>query len=272
MTPLTEITTTQAAALEFVHAFPEYCKEVAIAVLPIAAMFLLLQLITRRYKKRQVLKITGGIIYTYLGLVIFLTGVNIGFMPTGQYLGASIGESSRSFLLIPIGMLMGYFIVKAEPAVHVLTKQVEEVSNGSITSRSMRYGLSIGVALSVGIAMLRILTGISIMWFLVPGYFLSIFLSFFVPKIYTGIAFDSGGVASGPMTATFLLPFAMGACNAVGGNILTDAFGIVAMVAMTPLITIQTLGLVSELKKKALAKYYENQFEQIEDVVLYFDE
>ena len=136
----------------------------------------------------------------------------------------------------------------------------------------MRYGLSIGVSLSVGIAMLRILTGISIMWFLVPGYFLSLFLSFFVPKIYTGIAFDSGGVASGPMTATFLLPFAMGACNAVGGNILTDAFGIVAMVAMTPLITIQTLGLISELKKKALAKYYENQFEQIEDVVLYFDE
>ena len=136
----------------------------------------------------------------------------------------------------------------------------------------MRNGLSIGVALSVGIAMLRILTGISIMWFLIPGYFLSILLSFFVPKIYTGIAFDSGGVASGPMTATFLLPFAMGACNAVGGNILTDAFGIVAMVAMTPLITIQTLGLVSELKKKALAKYYENQFEQIEDVVLYFDE
>lgn len=272
MTPLTEISTTKAAALEFVHAFPEYCKEVAIAVLPIAAMFLLLQLITRRYKKRQVLKITGGIIYTYLGLVIFLTGVNIGFMPTGQYLGASIGASSHSFLLIPIGMLMGYFIVKAEPAVHVLTKQVEEVSNGSITSRSMRYGLSIGVSLSVGIAMLRILTGISIMWFLVPGYFLSLFLSFFVPKIYTGIAFDSGGVASGPMTATFLLPFAMGACNAVGGNILTDAFGIVAMVAMTPLITIQTLGLISELKKKALAKYYENQFEQIEDVVLYFDE
>lgn len=153
-----------------------------------------------------------------------------------------------------------------------MTKQVEEVSNGSITSRSMRNGLSIGVALSVGIAMLRILTGISIMWFLIPGYFLSILLSFFVPKIYTGIAFDSGGVASGPMTATFLLPFAMGACNAVGGNILTDAFGIVAMVAMTPLITIQTLGLVSELKKKALAKYYENQFEQIEDVVLYFDE
>ena len=272
MTPLAEITTTKAAALEFVHAFPEYCKEVAIAVLPIAAMFLLLQLITIRYKKRQVLKISGGIIYTYLGLVIFLTGVNIGFMPTGQYLGASIGEGSRSFLLIPIGMLMGFFIVKAEPAVHGLTKQVEEVSNGSITSRSMRNGLSIGVALSVGIAMLRILTGISIMWFLIPGYFLSILLSFFVPKIYTGIAFDSGGVASGPMTATFLLPFAMGACNAVGGNILTDAFGIVAMVAMTPLITIQTLGLVSELKKKALAKYYENQFEQIEDVVLYFDE
>ena len=272
MTPIAEITTTKLAALEFAHAFPEYFKEVAVAVLPIAAMFVLLQLVTRRYKKRQVLKIAGGLIYTYIGLVVFLTGVNIGFMPTGQFLGASIGESSQSFLLIPIGMLMGYFIVAAEPAVHVLNKQVEEVSNGSITARSMRIGLSVGVAVSVGIAMLRILTGISILWFLIPGYFLSLFLSFYVPKIYTGIAFDSGGVASGPMTATFLLPFAMGACNAVGGDILTDAFGIVAMVAMTPLITIQTLGLASELKKRALAKYYEDQFEQMEDTVLYFDE
>jgi len=271
MTAIKEIATTKDAALEFANAFPVYFEEIAIAVLPIAAMFFLLQLVTRRYKKRQMLKITGGIIYTYVGLVIFLTGVNVGFMPTGQLLGASIGASEQSFLLIPIGMLMGYFIVAAEPAVHVLNKQVEEVSNGSITARSMRLGLSVGVAASVGIAMLRILTGISVLWFLVPGYFISLLLSFCVPKIYTGIAFDSGGVASGPMTATFLLPFAMGACDAVGGNILTDAFGVVAMVAMTPLITIQILGLSSELRKRALAKYYKDQFENLEDVVVYFD-
>lgn len=168
-------------------------------------------------------------------------------------------------------MLMGYFIVAAEPAVHVLTKQVEEVSNGSITAGAMKAGLSIGVSLSVGISILRILTEIPILCFLVPGYAISLILTFFVPKIYTGVAFDSGGVASGPMTATFLLPFAMGACQAVGGNLLTDAFGVVAMVAMTPLITIQSLGLASELKKRARNKYLQTQFEQIENIVLYFD-
>lgn len=271
MTEIKDITTTRAAALEFAEAFPSYFKEVAVAVLPIAAMFLLLQLVTRRYKRRQMIKIAGGLIYTYIGLVIFLTGVNVGFMPAGQLLGATIGASDQSFLLIPIGMLMGYFIVAAEPAVHVLNKQVEEVSNGSITAHSMRVGLSVGVAASVGIAMLRILTGVSILWFLIPGYLISLLLSFYVPKMYTGIAFDSGGVASGPMTATFLLPFAMGACDAVGGNILTDAFGIVAMVAMTPLITIQILGLSSELRKRARTKYYEHQFENLEDVVVYFE-
>lgn len=271
MTPIAEIATTSEAAGEFISALPVYFKEVAVAVAPITAMFLLFQLYTKRFKKRQVIKIAGGLVYTYIGLVLFLTGVNVGFMPAGQLIGATIGSGSRKYLLIPIGMLMGYFIVAAEPAVHVLNKQVEEVSNGSITAGTMQTGLSIGVAISLGIAMLRILTGISIMWFLVPGYLISLLLTFFVPTIYTGIAFDSGGVASGPMTATFLLPFAMGACEAVGGNILTDAFGIVAMVAMTPLITIQTLGLVSELKKRAIAKYLQNQFDQIEDIVLYFD-
>lgn len=271
MTQVAEIATTSDAAKEFFHALPSYFEEVAIAVLPIVLMFVLFQIYSRRFKKRQIIKIIGGFIYTYLGLVLFLTGVNVGFMPAGQFIGASIGSSAQKFLLIPIGMLMGYFIVAAEPAVHVLNKQVEEVSNGSISASSMKIGLSIGVAVSLGIAMLRILTGIPVMYFLVPGYFISLLLSFFVPKIYTGIAFDSGGVASGPMTATFLLPFAKGACEAVGGNILTDAFGIVAMVAMTPLITIQILGLSSELRKRALSKYLKNQFDQIEDVVIYFD-
>ncbi len=271
MREIAGIETTVDAAREFVQAFPSYFKEVAVSILPITAMFLLFQIFSRRFRKRQILKITGGLIYTYLGLVLFLTGVNIGFMPTGQFIGGTIGESENNYFLIPIGMLMGYFIVSAEPAVHVLTKQVEEVSNGSITAGAMKAGLSIGVSLSVGISILRILTGIPILCFLVPGYAISLILTFFVPKIYTGVAFDSGGVASGPMTATFLLPFAMGACQAVGGNLLTDAFGVVAMVAMTPLITIQSLGLASELKKRARNKYLQTQFEQIENIVLYFD-
>ena len=178
---------------------------------------------------------------------LFLTGVNVGFMPVGNFLGQSIA-GNYAWLLIPIAMVIGYFIVSAEPAVHVLNRQVEEITAGSIPAHAMNLALSVGVAISLGLAMIRVLTGISIMWFLVPGYVLSLALSFVVPQIFTSVAFDSGGVASGPMTATFLLPFALGACDAVGGNLVTDAFGVVAMVAMTPLVTIQLLGLSYQRK------------------------
>lgn len=165
-----------------------------------------------------------GLAYTYLGLVLFLAGANIGFMPAGNYLGQVLAGQSFRWLLVPIGMLIGYFIVKAEPAVYVLNKQVEEVTDGAISAGTMGAALSAGVSLSVGLAMVRVLTGISILWFLIPGYAFAIGISFVVPKLYTAIAFDAGGVASGPMTATFLLPLAQGACVAVGGNIVTDAF------------------------------------------------
>ena len=205
--------------------------------------------------RKNVLKITVGLLYTYIGLVLFMTGVNVGFLPAGSYLGRQIAALEQSWVLIPIGMLMGWFIVQAEPAVHVLNRQVEELTSGAIPGKAMSTSLSIGVAVSIGLAMLRVLTGVSIFVLLVPGYLCAIGLSFVVPKIFTAIAFDSGGVASGPMTATFLLPFAMGACETLGGKVVTDAFGVVAMVAMTPLITIQLLGLVYQLKlKKAAAE------------------
>lgn len=191
-----------------------------------------------------------GILYTYIGLAVFLTGVNVGFLPAGTYLGRQIAALPYAWILAPIGMLMGWFIVQAEPAVHVLNRQVEEITSGAISGQAMSASLSAGVAISIGLAMVRVLTGISIFWFLVPGYLAAVTLSFFVPKIFTSIAFDSGGVASGPMTATFLLPFAMGACEALGGNIVTDAFGVVSMVAMTPLLTIQLLGLLYQWKLK----------------------
>ena len=197
-----------------------------------------------------------GILYTYLGLVLFLTGVNVGFSPLGYALGAALAEGWKVYLLAPLAMLMGWFIVQAEPAVHVLNRQVEELTSGAIPGKAMSTSLSIGVAVSIGLAMLRVLTGISIFVLLVPGYLCAIGLSFVVPKIFTAIAFDSGGVASGPMTATFLLPFAMGACETLGGNVVTDAFGVVAMVAMTPLITIQLLGLVYQLKLKKACLLY----------------
>ena len=268
---LTELETTRQAAIEFAKAFPAYMEEVAIALVPIAILFLLFQLIFRRFHQRQLIKIVSGFLYSYLGLVLFLTGVNVGFMPAGQYIGSAIAGSSTSWILIPVGMVIGYFIVKAEPAVQVLTRQVEDVTSGSITHKSIGHALSIGIALAVGLAMLRILTGLDIMWFLIPGYLISLTMTFVVPQIFTGIAFDSGGVASGPMTTTFLLPLAMGACEAVGGNVLTDAFGIVAMVAMTPLLTIQMLGLVDHIRRKVHKHKLTLSLQDVEDTILYFD-
>ncbi len=238
----------------FLVEFPAYIVEMALSILPIVVFYGIFQIFSRDINKRSLIKIIIGLVYTYIGLVIFLTGVNVGFMPAGNYLGQTIAGLPYSWIIIPIGMIIGYFIVLAEPAVFVLTKQVEEITSGTISSGAMRTSLSVGVSVSVGLAMIRVLTGISILWLLVPGYLIALVLTFFVPKIFTAIAFDSGGVASGPMTATFLLPFAMGACEALGGNIITDAFGIVAMVAMTPLITIQIMGLIFQLKEKSLRK------------------
>lgn len=234
----------------FFVAFPTYFKEIAVSLLPIAAFFAVFNLVSLHLERKQLIRIGVGLAYTYFGLVIFLTGVNVGFMPAGNYLGSVIAGLSCNWIIIPIGMLIGYFIVMAEPAVYVLMRQVEELTDGAIPGSAMKHSLSIGVAVSVGLAMIRVLTGISIFYLLVPGYAVAIVLSFFVPKLFTAIAFDSGGVASGPMATTFLLPFAMGACSAVGGNIVTDAFGVVAMVAMTPLITIQGLGLIYRLRTK----------------------
>lgn len=245
-----EISDSAALWQLFFVAFPTYFKEIAVSLLPIAAFFAVFDLVSLHLERKQLIRIGVGLAYTYFGLVIFLTGVNVGFMPAGNYLGSVIAGLSCNWIIIPIGMLIGYFIVMAEPAVYVLMRQVEELTDGAIPGSAMKHSLSIGVAVSVGLAMIRVLTGISIFYLLVPGYAVAIALSFFVPKLFTAIAFDSGGVASGPMATTFLLPFAMGACSAVGGNIVTDAFGVVAMVAMTPLITIQGLGLIYRLRTK----------------------
>ena len=264
--------TTADAFRVFADALPLYLEEVLVAFLPIVMMLVIYQLIFRRFHKHQMIKICVGLVYTYVGLVMFLTGANIGFMPAGQLIGALIANSGSKFWLIPIGMLMGYFVVSAEPAVHSLKKQVEEITNGAIAQRSIGLALSIGVAVSVGISMLRVITGISIFPFLLAGYIVSLAITFFVPPLYTGIAFDSGGVASGPMTTTFILPFAIGACQALDGNIMTDAFGIVAMVAMTPLITIQVMGLYSKLKHAKMLKKTHSELLQIADDMIFYEE
>ena len=234
-------TTSELGAL-FLRELPLYTKEVALALLPIVVFFGIFRTFSLKLDKKTMRRTVIGLVYTFAGLVIFLTGVNVGFMPVGSFMGAALSSIGGGWVIIPMGMLMGFFIVRAEPAVYVLMKQVEEITNGAISGRMLRDSLSVGVSVSVGLSMLRVLTGINIMYFVIPGYAIALIMSFFVPPIFTAVAFDSGGVASGPMTAAFLLPFSVGACMAVGGNVVTDAFGVVAMVAMTPLITIQILG------------------------------
>ena len=276
-TPVTipEVSSTRDAALFFLHELPDYIYEVSVAILPIIVLFGLFQLFFRRFHMHQLGRMAVGLVYTFAGLVLFLTGVNVGFMPAGSTIGATIAASSAKWLLIPIGALVGYFIVRAEPAVQVLARRVEELSNGAIGQKAINLSLSAGIALAVALAMLRILTGISILWFLIPGYAIALALTFSVPQMFTGVAFDSGGVASGPMTTTFLLPLAMGACEAVGGNVLTDAFGIVAMVAMMPLCTIQLLGLIGQLKSRKTVEtqqlMLEEELAQLGHSVIYWE-
>lgn len=247
---ITEMDKSNELGWTYLKSLPHYIVEVTKAVLPIVAFFFIYQALAKPLSKKRLLKILIGLIYTFIGLVLFLTGANVGFMPAGFLLGSGLGGSAFSFAVIPIGMIIGFFIVAAEPAVQVLQKQVEDVTSGAIPKKALAFALEIGVAISVGIAMLRALTGISIMAFLIPGYVIAFALTFFVPEIFSSIAFDSGGVASGAMTSAFLLPFAIGVCRASGNNVATDAFGTIAMVAMTPLIAIQLLGVVYKAKIK----------------------
>lgn len=270
-TVVLDLADTREVAAEFGRAFPVYMKEVALALSPIGLLFILFQCMFRRFHKRQLLKMIAGFLYSYAGLVLFLTGVNVGFMPAGYYIGSVLAGGSRPWILIPVGMVIGYFIVRAEPAVQVLARQVEDVTNGSVSQKAIGQSLSIGIAFSVGLSVLRILMGWNLLWFLLPGYFISLAMAFFVPQIFTGIAFDSGGVASGPMTTTFLLPLAMGACQAFGGNVLTEAFGIVAMVAMAPLFTIQLLGLTDHIRRRVRRHRLILQLKETEDSIMYFD-
>ncbi|MBE7080060.1 MAG: DUF1538 domain-containing protein [Clostridiales bacterium] len=220
-------------------------KEVAVALLPIVACFFILQMLFMRLPRKRILQIIIGIGYTFFGLVIFLTAVNVGFMPIGYSLGEQLAQAHPA-LLLTLSFILGFTVVLAEPAIHVLKRQVETVTGGAVSKRSMLIALSVGVAVSITLSVVRIMFGFSILYYVIPGYFISLGLAFFVPKLYTAIAFDSGGVASGPLTSTFILPFIIGVCFVWNGYsdtaILTDAFGLVAMVAMTPLITIQALG------------------------------
>ena len=231
---------------EILFTLAHTAREVARSLLLIFAFFGVLQLFVLHLPWQRIVQILVGVVYTFVGLVLFLSVVSIGFMPIGYQLGRQLAASG-SGPLIAFGFLIGMVVVLAEPAVHVLNMQVEDITGGQVTKRQMMVAMSLGVGISIGLSMLRIIRGFSILYYLIPGYILSLGLSFFIPPLYTAIAFDSGGVASGPLTSSFILPMAIGACVASrgGDSVLESAFGIVAMVAMTPLITIQSLGFKS---------------------------
>ena len=226
--------------------------DVGKSLLLIVLFFFILQAVILKLPKQQLISIALGLLITFLGLVIFLTAVAVGFMPIGYQIGTQLATYDRT-LLIVISFIIGFVVVLAEPAVHVLNEQVEEITNGQVTRRQMMAALSIGVGISIGLSVIRIIYDFSLLYYLIPGYILSLGLSFFVPKLYTAIAFDSGGVASGPLTSSFILPLAIGACVALHSQaeVLSLAFGIVSMVALTPLITIQTLGFRAVMGQKA---------------------
>ena len=235
----------------FLHTAGHTAKEVAIALGLIVAFFLICQFAFLHLPKRRLLRIGVGVLFTYAGLVLFLTGVNVGFMPIGYKLGYELAQGNRVFLTV-FGLVMGVLVVLAEPAIHVLNQQVEDVTGGLVTKKAMITGLCIGVGASIALSVIRIIFDFSLVYYIIPGYFISLALSLFVPPVYTAIAFDSGGVASGPMTSGFILPFAIGVCVSLQGAnaVLRDAFGVVALVAMTPLITIQLLGFRSIIDRR----------------------
>ena len=264
-----DYTVSNAILDSFLHTAGHTAKEVAVALGLIVAFFLICQIIFLRLPKKRLKKIALGVVFTYIGLVLFLTGVNVGFMPIGYKLGYQLAQGNNWFL-ISFGLVTGVLVVLAEPAIHVLNKQVEDVTGGFVTRKAMITGLCIGVGTSIALSMIRIVFDFSLVYYIIPGYFISLALSLFVPPVYTAIAFDSGGVASGPMTSGFILPLAIGACVSLQGAdaVLRDAFGVVALVAMTPLITIQLLGFRAILsnrvkERKAMQRILDADDQQI---------
>ncbi len=249
-------------ATEAVH----YLKEVGVSLLPIVLFFLISLIFGSRLTKAEIVKIFTGITYVFVGLVLFLLGANGGFSSIGYILGKNLAPVASGALVIPVGVLLGFFVVSAEPAVHVLCEQVFVVTDGAISKKALRTSLMIAVGISVGLALARILLGINVMYFLIPGYVIALALTFVTPDIFTAVAFDAGGVASGAMTACFTVPFALGVCTATGGDIALYGYGVVAMVAMIPLLTIQIFGLVFRIKKAKLQKQATEKVETTETV------
>lgn len=241
-----QVTSYAVLLKHYIYEIIPVLKDVVISLAPILGVFTIFNIITKKVKSKNIRKIIAGLIFTLLGLALFFLGVNVGYMPNAYLLGAELHEK-LGMLTILFGVVVGFVIVRAEPAVSVLTEQIEEMTEGSLKKSLLVNTIACGVAIAVAISITRVMTGVPITWFLIIGYGIALLLMIFTPKIFTMVAFDSGGAVSGPMTTSFLLPFIIGICYAHQGNVLTDAFGLVAMVALSPLITIQILGIVYKL-------------------------
>lgn len=225
--------------------------EVVIIIVPIVAIFLLFQIIKLKLSRSELQKIFTGVIYLVVGLSIFLAGVNNGFLPAATALGEAIGKLSFNWIAIPIAFVIGACVLLAEPTAYVLVKRVEEITDGAIPRFMMLSGMTVGVGIAMSLAMVRLLYGISIWWILIPGYLLSLTLTFVVPEIFVGIGFDAGEVATGAMSAAFVLPFAVGVGSQIPGvNIVVESFGIVGLSTMLPPIIVQLMGLIYSIKLK----------------------
>lgn len=249
----------------YIHEITPVIKDVLISLLPILAVFIIFNLITKKVSGKKIKAIISGLVITLIGLVLFFLGVNVGYMPTAYLLGMSIYEK-LGYATIIFGLIIGFVIVKAEPAVAVLTDQIEEMTEGSLKRSILTNTISIGVSIAVALSLTRVLTGFPITSILLVGYSLALILMVFTPKIFTMVAFDSGGAVSGPLTSSFLLPFVIGVCYALGGNVLTDAFGLVALVALSPLLTIQTLGIIYNIKVSKQTKT-----KKLDETIIDFD-
>ena len=253
----------------FLDKMLEVGKSLALIVL----FFFILQAIILKLPKSKIIQIIIGIVQAFVGLVLFLAAVTMGFMPIGFKIGEQLAAHSPA-LLIGFAFILGMVVVLAEPAVHVLNNQVEEITNGEVSKTQMMTALSVGVGVSIGLSVLRVHFGFSLLYYLVPGYLISLGLSFFVPKLYTAIAFDSGGVASGPLTSSFILPLVIGACSTMQGvsAVMDFAFGVVSMVAMTPLITIQCLGFKSVMAvRRRDNRAMQRILAAADDQIIYFE-
>lgn len=236
----------------FIQKLPAIAGEVLIALAPILVIFLIFQKASSAVSRSMLRKILFGILFTFVGLVLFLVGANAGFMEVGSIVGYKMAAMDNQAYVILVGFILGMVTILAEPAVLVLTHQIEDVTSGYVKRRRVMVTLALGVALAVALSVVRILIpGIQLWHYLLPGYIISLTMSFLVPDLFVGIAFDSGGVASGPMTATFILAFTQGVAKATpGANVLVDGFGVIAMVALTPLIALQILGLIFKARSQ----------------------